>query len=290
MKKEQDPRIDLILKNRWIGYTKSDHILKSMELLLRFPKSGRMQNLLIVGESNNGKTTIAERFLSKNPLYIATQEEPGTGHIYETVIKPVAMIQCPHIPHEKRLYYNILDELNLPYRKTTKVEYLQQQVIGGLIDMQVRVLILDEIHHILSGSGPKQREFLNLLKYLSNEAKISFVALGTNDSRFVFQGDRQLDSRFDRLVLPRWKYDKDFIRLLATIEQILPFGQKKQLTTGDVSKRLFEMSHGIIGEVVKILKLASLSAIENDSETIDVGVLEELKYVSPFDNAYDAIR
>lgn len=290
MKEKQDPRIDLILKNRWIGYTKSDQIIKSMELLLRFPKSGRMQNLLIIGEPNNGKTTIAERFLSKNPLYIATQEEPGTGHIYETVIKPVAMIQCPHIPHEKRLYYNILDELNLPYRKTTKVEYLQQQVIGGLVDMQVRVLILDEIHHILSGSGPKQREFLNLLKYLSNEAKISFVALGTNDSRFVFQGDRQLDSRFDRLILPRWKYDKDFIRLLATIEQILPFEEKKQLISGDVSRRLFEMSHGIIGEVVKILKLAAMRAIENDSETIDVGVLEELKYISPFDNAYDAIR
>lgn len=290
MKKQHDPRIDLILKNRWIGYTRSDTILKSMEMLLRYPKSGRMQNLLIIGESNNGKTTIAERFLSKNPQYIATQEEPGSGHIYETVIKPVAMIQCPHIPHEKRLYYNILDELNLPYRKTTKPEYLQQQVIGGLVDMQVRVLILDEIHHILSGSGPKQREFLNLIKYLSNQAKVSFIALGTNDSRYVFQSDRQLDNRFDKLILPRWKYDKDFIRLLATIEQILPFEEKKQLITGEVSRRLFEMSHGIIGEVVKILKLAALKAIENGTERINLAILEELKYESPFANSYDAIH
>lgn len=290
MKEKDDPRIDLILKNRWIGYTKSDSILKSMELLLKFPKSGRMQNLLIIGESNNGKTTIAERFLNKNPQYIATLEESATGHLYETVIKPVAMIQCPHIPHEKRLYYNILDELNLPYRKTTKVEYLQQQVIGGLVDMQVRVLILDEIHHILSGSGPKQREFLNLLKYLSNQAKVSFVALGTNDSRFVFQSDRQLDSRFDRLILPRWKYDKDFMRLLITIEQILPFDEEKQLLNSDISRRIFEMSHGIIGEVVKILKLAALEAMNKGTQKIDISILEALNYESPFENSYDAIH
>lgn len=290
MKEQDDPRIDSILKNRWIGYTRSDAILASMKLLLKFPKSGRMQNLLIIGESNNGKTTIAERFLSTNPHYIATLQEPDTGHTYETVIKPVAMIQCPHIPHEKRLYYNILDELNLPYRKTTKPEYLQQQVIGGLVDMQVRVLILDEIHHILSGSGPKQREFLNLLKYLSNEAKVSFVALGTNDSRYVFQSDRQLDSRFDKLILPRWKYDKDFMRLLMTMERILPFEEKNQLVDPGTSRRIFEMSHGIIGEVVKILKFAALKAIENGTEKIDISTLESLNYESPFENSYDAIR
>lgn len=106
MKEQDDPRIDSILKNRWIGYTRSDAIMASMKLLLKFPKSGRMQNLLIIGESNNGKTTIAERFLSTNPHYIATLQEPDTGHTYETVIKPVAMIQCPHIPHEKRLSPN----------------------------------------------------------------------------------------------------------------------------------------------------------------------------------------
>lgn len=283
MNMKDDNRVEQVLKNRWIHYTRAQEILDSMELLLRFPKSGRMQNLLIIGESNNGKTTIARRFLKQNPQYIATTEEPETGHLYEILIKPVAMIQCPHIPHEKRLYYNILDELNLPYRKTTKSEYLQQQVIGGLIDMKVRVLILDEIHHILSGSPAKQREFLNLIKYISNEAHVSFVALGTNDARFVFQGDRQLDSRFDRLILPRWKYGKDFLRLLATIDQFLPFQEPSNLISGEMSKLIFEMSNGIMGEVIKIIQLSSLKALELDNVHLNTDTLKNLNYSSPFD-------
>ncbi len=290
MKNPESTRAEFILKNRWISYPRAEEIMKAMDLLLRFPKSGRMQNLLIIGESNNGKTTLAERFLRQNPPYIATLEEPETGHLYETLVRPVSMIQCPHIPHEKRLYYNILDELNIPYRKTTKAEYLQQQVIGGLIDMQVRVLILDEIHHILSGSAIKQREFLNLIKYISNEAKVSFVALGTNDARFVLQSDPQLNSRFDRLILPRWKYDNNFLRLLATMENILQLEAPSNLTSEDLARKIFENSYGILGEVVKLLKLAALKVVETNKQCIDSDLIDSLKYESPFADSYDAIH
>jgi superfamily II DNA or RNA helicase len=34
------------------------------------------------------------------------------------------------------------------------------------------MLIVDEIHHLLAGSATRQRQFLNVLKYLGNELKI----------------------------------------------------------------------------------------------------------------------
>jgi len=285
MSKLIDKRIDEILKDRWIGHTRSEKILRSMELLLRFPKSGRMQNLLVVGEPNSGKTTTARKFLSSNPPYFSTIQEES-GHTYEILIRPVVMLQCPHIPHEKRLYYNILDELNLPYRKTTKAEYLQQQVIAALIDMKVRVLILDEIHHILSGSPAKQREFLNLIKYLSNEAQVSIIALGTNEATFALKSDRQLDTRFDKIVIPRWKYDVDFLRLLATFQKFLQLKEDPGLTTPEVSKEIFKMSHGVLGEVTKIIKLAAIQAIESGTEKVTVKVLNSINYASPFENTF----
>ena len=285
-----DERIEQILKDKWIGHTRSEEIIKALEMLLRFPKSGRMQNILIVGEPNNGKTTIARRFLKSHNPYLATVKEESSGHPYEVLIRPVVMLQCPHIPHEKRLYYNILEELNLPYRKTTRAEYLQQQVVAGLIDMQVRILILDEIHHILSGSPAKQREFLNLIKYLSNEAQISIVALGTNDATFALKSDRQLDTRFDKLIIPKWGYDNDFLRLLATLDKLLLLKEDSKLASPELSKKIFMMSNGIIGEVIKIIKLSSIKAIELSTERITIKVLDKINYASPYDNTSTTIH
>lgn len=285
MTNNQDTRIDEVLKERWIGYTRSTEILKSLELLFRFHKSSRMQNVLIMGESNNGKTTIARKFLNSHPPYLRTIEEKESGCMFEVVTRPVIMVQCPHIPNEKRLYYEILDQLNLPYRKTTKAEYLQKTLINALKDMDTRVLILDEVHHILSGSPAKQREFLNLLKYISNTAYISIVALGTNEASFALKAEKQLDTRFDKMIIPRWKYDSDFIRLLMTIEKILPLEKESNLAEESISKELFRMSNGILGEVVKISRLAAIEAIESGVEKITPQLLKKLNYNSPFDNS-----
>lgn len=285
MTNNQDTRIDEVLKERWIGYTRSTEILKSLELLFRFHKSSRMQNVLIMGESNNGKTTIARKFLNSHPPYLRTIEEKESGCMFEVVTRPVIMVQCPHIPNEKRLYYEILDQLNLPYRKTTKAEYLQKTVINALKDMDTRVLILDEVHHILSGSPAKQREFLNLLKYISNTAYISIVALGTNEASFALKAEKQLDTRFDKMIIPRWKYDSDFIRLLMTIEKILPLEKESNLAEESISKEIFRMSNGILGEVVKISRLAAIEAIESGIEKITPQLLKKLNYTSPFDNS-----
>lgn len=286
MNTDKNNRIDQILKNRWINYPKANQIFKSLEMLLRFQKSDRMQNILIMAESNNGKTTLARRFVNAHPPYFETIEEENSKLPIEIVVRPVIMVQCPHIPHEKSLYYSILDQLNLPYRKSTRPEYLRQTVINAMKDMKVQIMFLDEIHHILSGTANKQREFLNLIKYISNEAQVSIVALGTTEASFALKAERQLDTRFDKIIIPKWKYDDDFLRLLATIEKILPLEHQSDLTDDLLSSKIYQMSHGILGEVLKILKLAAINSIETGEEKISKKSLESLNYQSPFDNSF----
>lgn len=285
MKPDNNDRIDQVLKNRWINYPKANQVFKSLEMLLRFPKSDRMQNLLIMAESNNGNTTLARRFVNAHQPYFETIEDEQTKLPIEIVVRPVIMVQCPHIPHEKSLYYSVLDQLNLPYRKSTKSEYLKQTVINGMKDMKVKILVLDEIHHVLSGSAAKQREFLNLIKYISNEVQVSIVALGTNEASFALKAEKQLDTRFDKVIIPKWNYDDDFLRLLATIEKILPLEKESDLIDDGLSLKIYQMSHGILGEIVKILKLAAIDAIESEEERITKRTLEKLNYHSPFDNS-----
>lgn len=284
MKTENEERIDAILKDGWINYSRSKQVLDSLEMLLKFPKNYRMQNLLIMGESNNGKTSIARRFLKNHQPYIATFMDEETNTPYESVVRPVIMIQCPHIPHEKSLYYNILEQLNLPYRKTTRAEFLKQTIISAFKDMNVKIIIMDEIHHILSGSAAKQREFLNLIKYISNEAQVSIVALGTTEASFALKAERQLDTRFDKIVISKWQYDEDFLKLLLTIEKMIPLNNPSKLAQPEISRLIFQMSNGIIGEVFKIVRLAAVKSIETGEEQITVKGLKALNYVSPFDS------
>jgi Cdc6-like AAA superfamily ATPase len=58
-------RIEFINTARWIGYQSAKDILQRLEDLFNFPKRPRMPNLMIVGESNNGKTTLVQHFYEK---------------------------------------------------------------------------------------------------------------------------------------------------------------------------------------------------------------------------------
>lgn len=272
-----------IFKQRWINYPKATEILKNLEMLLRLPKSDRMQSLLIMGEPNSGKTTLAKKFVKQHPAYLETATDEQFGTTIEIVVRPVIMVQSPHVPHEKTLYYNILDQLNLPYRKSTRSEYLKQTVIHAMVDMKVQVLILDEIHFLLDGSPLKQREFLNLIRYISNQAQVSIVALGTDEASYAIKAERQLDTRFDTLNIPRWECNVDFLRLLATIEKFFPFSEPSNLASKAMSQEIFRMSHGVLGEVIKITRLAAMRAIENDESSISLARLKSLNYKSPFD-------
>ena len=50
--------------------------------------------------------------------------------------------------------------------------YLQRSILAP------RLLIIDEIQHVLAGSMNRQRTFLNVLKYLGNELQVPIVAVG----------------------------------------------------------------------------------------------------------------
>lgn len=79
-------------------------------------------------------------------------------------------------------YINILEALNAPHRVTDKSLQLYKQVTHVLRKVQNKVLIIDEIHHILAGSYVNQRAFLNVIKYLANDLQIVIIGSGVRDA------------------------------------------------------------------------------------------------------------
>jgi len=268
-------RIERIRASRWIGYPRAKAILDKLEDLLIYPKTHRMPNLLIVGETNNGKTMLVQRFRKQHP---ALDNPGGDG-----IVVPVLVIQAPPVPDEGRFYNTILDALFAPYKPNDRVDKKQFQAIKLLRYVGLKMLVIDEIHHILAGNLNKQRAFLNVIKYLGNELQLPIVGVGTKDAFRAIQTDPQLANRFEPAVLPLWKFDEDFLRLLKSFEMMLPLRQVSNLHETTLATSIYSLSEGHIGEVSKLLTEAAACAIESGKECIDAKALKATGWVSPSD-------
>ncbi|HET9504238.1 MAG TPA: TniB family NTP-binding protein [Hymenobacter sp.] len=256
-----------------IGYPLAKKAMDRLEDLLVHPPTHRMPNLLLVGNTNNGKTVIAGRFLELHPAYSLPDED--------FVRVPVVMVQAPPIPDEKRLYNGILDKLATPYKVNDKIDRKQHQVMQLLATVQARMLIIDEIHHVLAGNLTKQRGFLNVIKYLSNELQIPIVAIGTKDAFRAIHTDPQLANRFEPHLLPRWRDGEDYRRLLASFERKLPLRKSSYLESDELSLKILSMSEGAIGEISNLLRQAAIRAIHNGQECITTRLLEQIGWQAP---------
>lgn len=266
-------RIERIRSPRWIGYSAAKDILGKLDDLLLHPKTHRMPNLLIVGETNNGKTMLVNRFKKKHP---ALDNPEGNG-----VSVPVLVIQAPPVPDEGRFYDTILDALFAPYKPNDRVDKKLAQAIKLLNYVGIKMLVIDEIHHILAGSLNAQRAFLNVIKYLGNEIKIPLIGVGTKDAFRAIQTDPQLSNRFEPAVLPLWSMNDEFLRLLISFERMLPLKRASNLHQPSLAAKLHSMSEGYLGEVSTLLSKAAVRAVESGKEYIDASLLDSLGWAGP---------
>jgi len=255
---------------KWISYTRARRIAQKMHDLLHHPPCYRMPNLLVVGDTGNGKTHIIRRFADAHPSY--TREEDG--HL----IAPVIYVQSPPDADERSFYHALLDITGTPYRAADRGDRKQRQVINTLRRMETRLLIIDEIQHVLAGNRTRQRQFLNVLKYLSNELMLPLVGAGIGTAFNAIRNDEQLASRFEPIGLPKWRMGEEYLRLLLTFERLLPLKKPSNLAEEKLAYKLLSMSEGSLGELSKILQKAAILAIQTEEERISLTLLGKLDY------------
>ncbi len=273
-------RISRVRRTRWIGYTKAQQILDKLNELLTHPKTHRMPNLLIVGDTNNGKTMLVQKFQRLHP---PSDNPEGDFSSYLVLI-----VQAPPMPDESRFYHAILEKVSAPYNPKSSVEVRQHQVITILKNINVKMLVIDEIHDILAGSPIKQRQFRNTLKYLGNELQIPIVGVGIKEAFHVMQTDQQMSNRFEPGLLPKWEFGQEYLSLLSSFELMLPLRKPSHLVEKTLALKLLSMSEGTIGALSAVLTKASIKAIESRAERITLKILGEIGWVQPSERKWSA--
>ena len=260
--------------NRWISYTRAGQAIALLgRMLEREPGRIRPGNLLIVGATNNGKTAIAERFLRDRPQH---PSEDGEHEVF-----PVLLVQMPPAPTVGRLYAAILAGLGVPGALHPRSPEREGAALYLLRRVECRMLVLDELHNLLAASTPRQRELLNLLRYLGNELRIPLACLGTREAYLAIRTDDQLENRFEPFLLPSWEDDLEFGRLLASFEAVLPLREPSGLGLPAMRAMILRRSEGTIGEVAALLAAATAAALQGGKERIDTIAVEQAEYQPP---------
>ena len=217
--------------------------------------------------SNNGKTAIARRFLTRQVL----PEDPQA----EVSRIPVALIQAPNGPRIPQLLAAILAALGREVGARRTTAQLRTETYKAMQDVGLRLLLIDDLHNM---KGSNAAAMLVELREIGSVTGVSLGCFATKEIAYVMRQDEQLANRLELFVLPRWhRDDPDYLRLLATFERALPLRQRSILTAPETAARILAMGEGLIGGIARVLRRAAAEAVRCGHERIDAAMLDRVR-------------
>jgi len=144
----------------------------------------------------------------------------------------------PPAPSERDLYEELLVSMGAVLPAHQGVTTLRQRTRLTARQLEVRMLVIDEIHSILAGTFREQRIVLNAIRFLANDLRIPLVCVGTHEAKQALMTDQQLADRFEAWELPPWQDDPALLQLLASFAAILPLRRASELRDAKIRKRV----------------------------------------------------
>jgi hypothetical protein len=262
-----DERIEWIRQDRWIHYARADQVLARLTDLLTYPPRDRMPCLLLFGATGMGKTRIVQKFLREHRS--SFDDRSGRTRL------PVAVVQLPPTPTERHFYEELLISMGAVFPLQQSVSTLRHRTRVLARQLEVRMLIIDEIHAMLAGTYREQRVLLNNLRFLANDLHIPLVCAGTHEAKTALMTDQQLADRFEAWELPAWQEDAALHQLLTAFASILPLRHASEVRDGRVRRRILGLTEGILVRICRLMEVAAIQAIETGRERIDLSLLTD---------------
>lgn len=260
-------RIHWLRQERWIQYPRAERILARLMDLVDYPPRDRMPCLVIYGATGMGKTRIIQKFQRDNRTHF--DKSLGRTRL------PVVSIQMPPSPSERDLYEEILAAMGGLFTSGTSVTTLRHRIRALARQLEVRMLIIDEIHSLLAGSYREQRILLNSIRFLANDLRLPLVCVGTHEAKQALMTDQQLADRFEAAELPAWENDSGFQQLLLSFESLLPLRRPSEFRDPKVHQRILNLTEGVLVRISRLIEIAASEAIRNGHEHISLALLKD---------------
>lgn len=262
-------------QDNWIPYPNATEALNRIDELIAKPRRPRMRGLLVIAESNNGKSRLAQECIAKHPL------DPNTDG--DHVRLPLMYLEVPPKPDEAGILDTALISLNQPFRRKDSLTERREQLVKIMRRCEVKALLLDEIPRLLGSKPDVRRVVMDAFRYIANQVPIPLVAFSTKRGANALAASDEMINRMHPINLPTWLLDSAFRSLLKDFESLLPLREPSHLTKPSTVALIHIMSGGLIGEVRDLLEAALALAFAQKKESIGEELLRKLDWVAPDD-------
>jgi hypothetical protein len=277
--------------------------IEAREAMLRLYRGWRTTRdahlLIISGDSAVGKTTVADDVIQElkdewdgiasdkgndvcepfgplPPTLGITKEGP------DGMIRPVLKVFTEPKARARGLLRDTLHALGVRTNVHDTFGELMDRLQTHVVGQQVRLLVLDEVHHVVEGHGNRTAyEAVEVIKMLLLQARVQIACVGLPVTETIVDRNPELPRhcRGRMRMVPFWQdlsARGDYVRFLKTLARELPFDTVPDLTNSDLALRIHLATGGYIGHIINLVHAASEIAIELGLEGISQKILGEV--------------
>ena len=256
------------IRSQVFELSRTTNVVEAMqEILDDFDEIQPPGAIVLTAPSGAGKTTACKQLLYSNPEYWETVDGQ------QKLVRPVVFVTVPRSAKPRDTAARVARSLGIAgYRKMTE-KTLTDAIIDAIEAQQVKVIIIDEAHHMNINRVNTADDVRHLFKDISNNVPICYIFAGIESAEDVVTGDDQLDSRFsshlkiERFSLKSYADLREFRSLIQSIDSnsLLEYSDLDNL---EMVARLFVASKGILRTLLRLVGYGAKYAVEDNSRII----------------------
>jgi DNA transposition AAA+ family ATPase len=242
-------------------------------ILELFRKTGIATNLLVIGETGSGKTTLCKALLKKYPRISLSDRD----------VIPILYVPMPTPASLDSLAEVILTSLGDPGAAAGRLRDKTRRIENFIRALKIEMIIFDEAQH-LQERGQHYTQYMSAdwLKQLLDAMSVPVVFMGLPQFEKLLQANPQLRRRFSRRRNLQLGQDKDSdinnecLQMFISLGTTLPL----RLSSGtysweELGVRIYHACDGRVGYVKKLLLGAIRLAMERSLDELAPDILEE---------------